>query len=503
MESIRSTPIGDLHPDEENPRRPDESRLALLTLSLQKLGFILPVHANSAGLILSGHQRHTVSQALGFDTLPAVHHDLTEKQQHGINLLFNRATNDFNAFDTGSKAKSNLSLEDLVQQAEEFEDYTDAYGEEWLAYDTEIGSIVGLGQGQDTKYDKKAVHMARNLRRLGIQIPIVQTYSGKVINGAYRLYAARENGDTLWPIVQIPDEYGDLALSFLNYLSMDYEVNEQFADLLRYSAYRRVSNVRGSVPKAMRFWANGKKAKLDRDSYTKTYWSKFRETHGNALLDFGAGLCRAKPFLEGKGFVVSEFEPYRFDPETNAGRPDPTYSKRMAREFLQEISDGRQFDSIFLASVLNSIPFPEDRMAVLIIVHGLCSLDTGVFGTCRDIVDFDYEYSGVRNANYFVFDSEPGVRLGDSLTRPKVQKFHTQDEMRRVLSMLWRRVGTYPGGNVFFWEAAAPKRINPEALRQAISLEFSLPYSDGTRMDLVSEAIEAFNQRLAPRNIRI
>lgn len=503
MDKITSTPIRDLTQDEENPRKPDESRLTLLSLSLSKLGFILPVHANSDGLILSGHQRHTISQRLGFDTLPAVHHDLTEKQQHGINLLFNRATNDFNAFDTGSKAKENLSLEDLVAQAEEFEDYTDAYGEEWLAYDTQVSSIRGLAQSLGDKYDKKAVHMARNLRRLGIQIPIVVTYAGEVVNGAYRLFAARQHGDTEWPIVEIPNEYGALAVSFLNYLSMDYDVNEQFADLLRYSAYRRVSNVRGSVPKAMRFWANGKKAKLDRDSYTKAYWSKFRETHGNSLLDFGAGLCRAAPFLKGKGFEVLDFEPYRFDPEANAGKPDAEYSKRMAHAFLQEIADGRHFDSVFLASVLNSIPFPQDRMACLLVVHALCSLDTGVFGTCRDVVDFDYEYSGIRNANYFVFDSEPGVRLGDSLTRPKVQKFHERGEMEGLLRMLWNRVETYPGGNVFFWEATAPKRINPGTLRQALEIEFDLPYADGTRMGLVEQAVEAFNRRLAPRGIRL
>lgn len=501
---IQSVPIEDLHPDEENPRKPDEVRLALLRLSLQKLGFILPVHANAHGLILSGHQRHTVAESLGYESLPAELHDLTERQQHGINLLFNRATNDFNAFSTGSTAKEALSLEDLVQQAEEFEDYVDTYGEEWLAYDTEVSSIRGIAGGLSGQYDKKATHMARNLRRLGIQIPIVMTYSGRVLNGVYRLFAAREHGDTEWPIVQIPDDYGDLATSFLNFLSMDYHVNEQFADLLRYSAYRRVSNLRGSVPKAMRFWANGKKAKLDRDSYTKKYWTTFRETHGNTLLDFGAGLCRAKPFLERKGFQVTEFEPYRFDPTTNAGKPDPTYSKRMAREFLQEISDGNPFSTIFLASVLNSIPFPEDRMAVLLIVHSLSSLDSGVYGSCRDIVDFDYEYGGIRNANYFVFDSEPGVRLGDSLTRPKVQKFHSQDEMQRLLRMLWNKVETYPAGNVFFFEARAPKRVNPEALRQALAVEFeNLPYADGTRMNLGREAIEAFNQRLAPRGIRL
>lgn len=503
MARLIKTRIGELSPDKKNPRKPDEDRLALLGLSLQKLGFLLPLHATPEGLVLSGHQRLTVSQRLGYETVPVVFHELNEKQKNGINILFNRSTNDFGVFDTGSKSLQKLSLAELTDECENYDDFVDLYGEDWFAYETEEGSIKGLGKDIADKYNKRATVMVKQLMRLGIEIPIVVTESGRIVNGTYRLFAARETGKERWPLVQISDEIGDLALNFLNYLSMDYDVHEEFASLLRYSAYRRPQNNRGAVPKAMRFWANGERTRLDRDSYTKDYWSEFRDIHGKSLLDFGSGLSRAKPFLEKKGFQVTDFEPYRIDPDAESGEPSPMYSKRKVREFLQEVADGIPFDSVFLASVLNSIPFPQDRIAVLAIVHSLCGFHTGTFGTCRDISDFDYEYSGLRHPNHFVFDSEPGMRLGDSLARPKTQKFHSREETERLLGMLWKKVQTWSGGNVHYFRAKAPKRINAKVLSQALEMEFDLPYADGSKMGLVKEAKQAFGKRLGKLGVKL
>jgi hypothetical protein len=191
-----------------------------------------------------------------------------------------------------------------------------------------------------------------------------------------------------------------------------------------------------------------------------------------------------------------DFEPYRIDPEKDKGKPCPELSKREARRFLDEIADGRRFTSIFLASVLNSVPFPKDRMAVLAIVHALSSKDTVIYGTCRDISDFNYEYGGIRNANYFVFDSEPGVRVGDVIKNPKIQKFHTQDEANAMFSRLWNKRDYWAGGNVFYFRLAAPKGVNLKVLAQALELEFDLPYADGTTMKLASHAKKCFGKRL-------
>jgi hypothetical protein len=135
-------------------------------------------------------------------------------------------------------------------------------------------------------------------------------------------------------------------------------------------------------------------------------------------------------------------------------------------------------------------------MAVLAIVNALSSKDTVTYGTCRDISDFVYEYGGIRQANYFVFDSEPGVRVGDVVKSPKIQKFHTQEEAEAMFSRLWVKREYWPGGNVFYFKLSSPKTVNPKVLSQALELEFELPYADGADMGLSTYAKKCFGKRL-------
>lgn len=490
---IKNLPIGKVSPDTKNPRKPDPARIGLLHLSLAKLGFIMPVYALKDGMLLSGHQRRTVSMEMGIKKIPVVTIDVAKKDIQGINILFNRATNDFNAFDTGGNSQERLSLEGVIEAAEGLPDFE---GEEWLCLNCQEKPIAQYGKKDAARYDKKAAVLAASVRTMGIRIPVVVSESGEVVNGIHRLFDAKEAGEDTWPIIEIPDDVAKVALNFLNYLSMDFHVDEDFAKMMRYSAYRRPQNNRGNVPKAYRYWANGGRTLLDKDSYSVSYWRKFRDLHGGELLDFGAGLCKVKPFLEERGMRCAEFEPYRIDPAKAVGVPDAEYSRLKAKEFLDDIADGRRFTSIFLASVMNSVPFPQDRMAVLAIVHALSNKDTCIYGTCRDISDFNYEYGGIRNANYFVFDSEPGVRIGDVMRNPKVQKFHTPEEAQTMFSRLWNKVELSPGGNVFYFKLSSPKGTNFKVLTQALGIEFDLPYADGSTMGLVDYALSAFSERL-------
>lgn len=490
---IKLRPVAELIPDETNPRKADPARLHILKLSLSKLGFILPVAATSDGLVLSGHQRLTVAKELGFKKVPVQTIAIEDKDIRGINILFNRTTNDIGSLDVGSDILKDLTLSDIIDRANKLPDFS----YEWFAINCKTQSIAGIGKDLSHRYDKKAVVAAENFIRKNIQIPIVLSESGQVVNGIHRLFAAKENGIFEWPVIRIKDDIADFALYLLNYLSMDYHVDGDFEDMLRYCAYRRPQNNRGSVPKAYRFWGNGERTLLDKDSYSRDYWLKFRDLHGRSLLDFGSGLSKVAPFLNGKGFNCVDFEPYRINPHADNGVPDPEYSRTKAKEFIDNISNpDLVFDSIFAASVLNSVPHPKDRMCVLAIIHALSSIDTIFYGTCRDISDFHYEYGGIRQANYFAFDSEPGVRLGDALSNPKIQKFHSQEEIDQCFKYFWKTRDYWPGGNVFYFRCKAPIRVNPKVLSEALELEFNLPYKDGSRMNLVKQAKRAFSERL-------
>ena len=84
-----------------NPRKVDADRLALVRLSLQKLGWLLPAYATVDGEILSGHQRVFVARDLGYNHVPVVRLPaMPDNQRKALNILFNRSTNDFALNDT-------------------------------------------------------------------------------------------------------------------------------------------------------------------------------------------------------------------------------------------------------------------------------------------------------------------------------------------------------------------------------------------------------------------
>lgn len=495
-EKVELVHVDQLIPDDKNPRKPDPARLGLLRMSIAKLGFLMPVYRErSTQLLLSGHQRLTVTKELGRETIPVQDIDVPAEDIMGINVFFNRVTNDFNAFDTGGKGKSRINMQEVIERLEALPD-----SEHDFAIDCKEEDLRQFSQSVAEQYDKKAVVAAYGFMRKGIRIPVVVSESGTVVNGVFRLLAAVENDAYMWPVVRIPDEYAEVALILLNYLSMDFHVDDDFKDLLRAGAYRRPSNNRGVVPKSYRFWANGCRTLLDRDSYTQEYWINFRQLHGNRILDFGGGLCKVAPYLRTKGFEAVDFEPYLIDPDSGVGEPCPLYSRQQAKRFLEYISDpDNTFDSIFMSAVMNSVPFPEDRLMILSIVNALSCRSTKVYGTCRDISDFNYEYGGIRNAGFFVFDSEPGVRLGDAASRPKIQKFFTEEEARSYLKRFWLTSATWPGGNIFYFQASNPMGANPEVLSKALEFEFDLPFRDGSRMGLVKEAKAAFSKRLGKK----
>ena len=83
---------------EYNPRKVDQSRLTQVKNSLSKLGFILPIYVTKDGTLLSGHQRTSAAIALGYTNLPVVTLEIPEAQHKGLNLLFNKATNDLDTY---------------------------------------------------------------------------------------------------------------------------------------------------------------------------------------------------------------------------------------------------------------------------------------------------------------------------------------------------------------------------------------------------------------------
>lgn len=99
--------VDELRPSAYNPRKADFERLELVELSLRKFGWLLPIYADKDGEILSGHQRHLVASRMGATMVPVVRVPTFKiERRMGINVLYNRATNDL------YKTKSTAELKD-------------------------------------------------------------------------------------------------------------------------------------------------------------------------------------------------------------------------------------------------------------------------------------------------------------------------------------------------------------------------------------------------------
>jgi hypothetical protein len=208
-----------------------------------------------------------------------------------------------------------------------------------------------------------------------------------------------------------------------------------------------------------------------------------------------------------------DWEPYPCDWQEvtgeNADRPSLNLSRMISNAFLDEVEGGVIFDSLFANAVLNSIPFHKDRMAFLALCHAVSSFHTGLYGTAKCIegikmtgtlplnrIDANGKVSEGRQMTVFQVPYESGVLLADISKAPKVQKHHTRAGLEKMLKTFYASGQTfYHGGKYMFFEAHHPRRVNPYVLREALEMEFNMPYPDNQSINLHERAIKVFSQR--------
>jgi hypothetical protein len=204
--------------------------------------------------------------------------------------------------------------------------------------------------------------------------------------------------------------------------------------------------------------------------------------------------------LRQQGIDCTPFEPYRLGP----GGINKDESIELTREFLAHVAAGKEWTSIFIASVLNSVPFREDREHIACLCAALCKPFTKVYACASSAGESGWRqvngkaFMNESNAGNIAFrlDYEPGIRIGDFQGKPKVQKYHTIAEFRDLFSQFFRSVKVDDFSNNINAACASARPVDPARLRAAIEFEFDLPYPDGTRMNLVQSAMDAFSQRL-------
>lgn len=509
---VSLTPIGELRPSAYNPRKADQERLDLVELSLKKFGWLLPIYADTTGEILSGHQRHYVAQKMGAQKVPVVRTPAFKVERRmGINVLYNRATNDLYKNTTTVEMKDELlSQIALIQRIKEMPDIP-VDSDAWypVARQKPVATLR-LVKINEKWPERHAIAMAGQLKANGLpQMPVICTPSFAVLNGRARLSYAAAEGIDFVNVVTVPDDIAEDVKAMLNLLTMDFNIQERYADLLRHNSFRR-KNQRVTIltptflEDFLRNFINSGNRNSAFDEKNSKHVELWKKYYGTRVIDFGAGLCDKTEILRSMGVDAVPFEPFFLasDNETI----DTDAARALTKKFLERVADGTEWDSIFIASVFNSIPFLQDRLHVMAIVAALSSPHTKLH-TAAICTESDRWFNHTRgdlkkghdtSAGGFVLDYEPRIVISDIALKPKVQKYHTEIEFETLVRHGYKHVETFLTAKNGLVQAVGsnPRKIEADELRAAIEFEFDVPHPGGKRLGMAEEAKKAFSERL-------
>jgi len=505
-------PIEELKPSAYNPRVADSERLDLVELSLRKFGWLLPIYADKNGEILSGHQRHLVAQRIGAKFVPVVRvQEFKIERRMGINVLYNRATNDLYKNNSSKDLKDDLLQQiEIINKIKSLPDI-EIDSEKWYPIlKAKKVSVLRLATLNERWPEQHAVVMASQLKTNGLpQMPVICTEDYKIINGKARLtYASSENHDFVEAVV-VSSDLAESIGAMLNLLTMDFNIHERYADLLRHNSFRRKNQktsilVHAFVEDLIRYSIKSGNRVGAFDLKNPKHVEVWKQYYGTKVIDFGAGLCDKTDILKSLGVDAVPFEPFFLAKDNE--NIDTEASRILTQSFLDRVADGTEWDSIFISNVFNSIPFYEDRIHVVTIVSALSNERTKLH-TCAICTESDRWYNHTRgdlrkshdtSSGGFSLDYEPRIIVSDIALKPKVQKYHTEIEFRVLLENGFKHVDTFLTTKSGLVQAVAktPKPLNIDALRAAIEFEFNVPHPGNIRLDMVEPAKRAFSERL-------
>lgn len=494
-----------------NPRKMVPERLRQVAVSLAKLGFLLPVYITPEGKLLSGHQRTKAAALYGYTRVPVEVTTLDELQEKGINMVFNKGTNDLDTFETDAKKAFEDYLETSTGLIESLPDIPpDTYYPCMETHTWEIGHAINCAGSGVSDSLREA---GSTLVGAGVCMPLV-VCGDQILNGKGRAWGyANKSFDTV-EVVEVSPERADYAFLALNFLAMDFDIQKNFVDELRYNAYRRRSVQRSIVglsktytqfvynrailsTKGKYFMMDGEAGNPDLmllPTATEEARKKFENTYGRDIIDMGAGTLHDSQLMNQAGFNVIPYEPFFCREE------DDTPIRDIVRDLVQlpflhavKRLGHKGPDSIISSFVLNSIPHHVDRVAYLTVMAALCRYSTKVFiGTQHT----DILQGNNLNTHLRLNGDEPNMTLGNSTRFFKAQKYYTVNELQKLLNVFFVKVEIKKLGNNVFAKCAFGRRPNPRLLAEALDMAFECPYKDGSRLGLSGLARAVFSEYL-------
>ena len=428
-------------------------------------------------------------------------------ERKAVNVLFNRATNDLQKQDTCAIIKRRLYEMDIAAITGDLPDIEPGSQESYpCVYALRRMDTEKLAKLNHREFDTHIKQLAKSLeRRIGSAMPAVIGEAGNVINGIGRLQVAAEAGRKVIACVKVSKAQEAFASSMLNLLSMDFDMESTYADDLRFNSFMRERTTRETDAEGNAALGDGffkglfpKNCGRDFCKLAGPPLEAWKRYYGVSVVDFGAGKLNNTRTLRKAGIHVSAFEPYFV---TVGDRIHKEKSMEIAGQFLDEVEAGTQYSSVFISSVFNSVPFMADRKQIAVIAAALCAPDGMAVCWCQSskapqFINTKKKFLAAEKVLTFDLDYEPNTILGDISNHPKVQKGHTEEEMREIFAPCFCHVKRLELINKFWYMEVTKPEVNPEALAAALDFEFELPYPDGSRMGLSQRAREAFEHRL-------
>jgi hypothetical protein len=490
---------------EYNPRKMIPERLHQVRISLRKLGFLLPIYVNKNGTILSGHQRTTAALAEGYTKVPVVELDIPDEYEKGMNVIFNKGTNDLDT--NASDAKT--AFTDYIEKASNLVgDLPDIPPDTY--YPCMEMQDITLADGMAMA----GVEVSINLRKAGYGIvasnvfmPII-TCNGKIINGKGRVHGYAAQGYDSFNRIEIAADKADYANLALNFLAMDFDIQSHFKEELRYNAFRR-KGVQAQIVGLSRtypYFVYGRiisntalkygllEGKTNPDlmllpTATEEARRKFQETYGKVIFDMGAGTLHDAKLMQEAGFDCVPFEPFY----TGEGsEPNVELTRELVSHFLDRVRSVKDTgpDSMISSFVLNSVPHHEDRMAYLAILAATAKMKTNVYIGTQSVRTLN----GKLDAHLRMNNDEPNVTLGNDARFFKAQKFYYLEELEKMLRVFFATVKIKEQESNLFAHCQHPRRVPASLLRESLDLEFNMPYKGGHRMNLNDKAKEVYSE---------
>lgn len=506
---MKQVDINSIAPAAYNPRETDPRRIELIKLSLRKLGFVVPIYINSNNGILSGHQRQIAAKQLGWDTVPVdeVSIDCLDSEMK-INIAFNRGTNDFNKKESTIDLaqylfKNNERIEALSQKLKDVDP-----ANRMPCLNTKSVDVELLKTANRASFDEGARNGYASLYEMTKVVqPLIITPDYKIVNGIGRFFYCMSRGVTDFDCVLITEEQAEFADLMMNKLTMDFEFESKFGDVLRYNSFRRASGTRTHLGMAYTIGVTGGNS-VDIDIYNPVDKRRWMSVYGKTIFDFGAGLMDECRILNAIGIKVVPFEPFVL--KGTVGEKgfkeelDVEKARGLTQAFLDEVQQGICFDSVVSQTILNSIPFKKDRVKYLILLSFLCDAETTAFigtnsatSSMNSYVFEDGKKSdSAVNVKKFRVEYEPNTTIGDISKNPKVQKYHTIGEMKDLISPYFKEVKMINKHSKIYAICKSPTyRFTKGELIEAIDFEFNLPYPNGQRLDMHQKAKLVFLER--------